>query len=273
MFDWTLELVKISKTGKGDFLGILITGLSAGLLLAQLIPPLAALVEIDIFGQAAVHLYPPNTRSSIGNVISRILTVSLTTITTLETMRTIRMFLLLILVVGQIGIKLLDKLKVLQDENPQQALEEYRRIYLMHNTCRWICTVVVCVTVQIGALITIFACTGTIVGRRLLDSQLSQLYGVVPLIAAGAIFIASAALPMAQNTVERSEEMIEKWKRDPNVLGGQLIINKRVLRTLRPIGFPMAGYGILDRDYSHTYWNKIMSNTIDSCLMIISITE
>ena len=188
-------------------------------------------------------------------------------------MRTLRMFLLCILVIGQIGIKLLDKLKILQDQDPKQALQEYKRIYLMHNTCRWISTVVVCVTVQVGALITIFACTGTIVGRRLLDSQLSQLYVLVPLIAAGAIFIASAALPMTQKTVERSEEMIEKWKRDPNILGGQLVINKRILRTLRPIGFPMAGYGILDRDYNHTYWNKIMTNTIDSCLMIISITK
>lgn len=265
--------MKVFRTGKGDVLGIFITGFSLLLPIVQIFPPMFSLMEIGVFGQAAKYLYPLNERSLLGTIITRICTVSLATLSTVETLRTLRMFLLCMLVVGQIAIKLLHKLSVLMEQYPMQALKEYRRIYVIHNACIWVSSVVVFVTVQIGALITILTCTGTIVGQRLLNSQLSHLYTIIPVIAAIAILVAAVALPLARKTVERSEEMIRKWKRDTFLLQGKISIHKRFLRTLKPIGFPMVTYGMLDRNYSRKYWNKIMNNTIDYCLMVMSMTK
>lgn len=262
-----IEILKVAKTGKGDIIGILSAGASVAYVIGEIIPTGLAFFELDIFGRAAKYLYPVEKRTVVGSVISLICTTSLTTLVAIETMRSLRLVHFTILVLSQIAVHLVNKLNRLIEKDPKEALKEYRRIYLMHNTCKWMCSIIVGVSGQIGGSLTILTCTGTIVGYKLLKGYI---YFILPIIALGGLFVAGVGIPLAEKTVLRSLHMIHAWKRNPKALGGQIMINKRVLRTLKPIGFPVLGYGLVDKEFKIIYWRKIMDNTMDSCLMVIS---
>ena len=68
-----------------------------------------------------------------------------------------------------------------------------------------------------------------------------------------------------------SKAMLQEWARNVGEIErGSGKLNKRILKTLRPIGYPIWGRGLYGRQMIKEKATKIMYNTQDILLLLMS---
>lgn len=266
-----LELRKLWIDPKNaDITGLLIVVMSLVIFMSQIVVLRIAITGKDSFSQAANIWYPESERNVAAKIIVRSVTCILTFLVAIESSRTLRYVYLQLLVVGDISIKLVERLKRKLKHRPNEALREYQRLYLANYIVYAPTAMLIATAMQVGSLLLILQCTATVVGIGLLSPRV---YIRAPFIAGSALTFLAIAMPMAEITANVSRELIRDWNRAPCKLAGTQKLIRRIIKTLKPIGYPVAGYGLLGRELKTKVWNRVIDSTMDSILTFLSFTN
>ncbi|CAL8126228.1 unnamed protein product [Orchesella dallaii] len=265
--DYIKELGKILTTGKGDYLGVTLVG---SVLMLTFGSPLMGLTayfaQQDGFAVVLKYIFPVENRSDVEHVLLRLLSSILVTIGAIDTTRTFRYVFVYLIVVAKITSKLIKSIRVSSRQNLNSAMDTYKRMYKIHNTILEPSAQYLFVAVHGGQFLAVFDISGSLVGWKFL-SPLA--YWVLPFMTTLTIFVIVTAVPFAILPAEESKGMIKDWKYEYGLKRNKL--QKRVMASLRPIGWKLGGYGVVQRGFKAHWWTVIVYNTQDAVLMIMDI--
>lgn len=161
---------------------------------------------------------------------------------------------------------LLEKIQKIGKRLPFKAVQLYKIIFQLNFRMNGAYTLILHVGYQAGSLIAVISWTGVVIGWGILEPSA---YKVSLAVAFSFTFTTGLAIPIAVKTHEMSKNMLKEWKnRVQRFEKGSRAENSRVLRALRPMGYPIAMKGMLDKQLSIDIVTRIVFNTQDLVLLL-----
>jgi len=258
--------VKILGTRNGDFLGVTVT---CAILLftygSYWNGVTATIAQFDCFGTVLRFFWPREQRTLTQHTVLAFFTGFLIGVGAMEACRTFRYLFVYLIVVAKINGSLVQTLLEESKTNLRMAIQHYDELYKIHNKMLGAAAKLLFVAIHGGQFLAVFNLAGAIIGWKFL----SPFAHWVPIFMASlTVFIIMVAVPFGIAPAEESAKMIKEWKYR-NVVEGGGHVQKRVLETFRPIGFPIEGVGIMRVEFKAHFWSVIVLNTTDVIMMIM----
>ncbi|CAL8149372.1 unnamed protein product [Orchesella dallaii] len=264
--DLKQEVTKILKTRQGDFLGVTVT---LAILLftygSYFNGITATIAQLDSFATVFRFFRPVEDRGQIEHIILALLSGLLIGIGAMEACRTFRYVFVYLIMVAKVNGWLVNTIYKDSKINLGNAVETYDRLYTIHNKMLVAAGKILFVAIHGGQFLAVFNLAGAIIGWKFL----SPIAHWVPIFMASlTVFIMMVAIPFAIAPAQESASMIRQWKLRNGMEGGGPI-QRKLLASFRPIGFPIAGVGTIMPEFKAHFWSIIVLNTTDVILMIM----
>ncbi|CAL8131369.1 unnamed protein product [Orchesella dallaii] len=266
LVDLKQEIVKIVKTRHGDFLGVTVTLAILMFTYGSYTNTFVAIIaQMDCFATAFRFFWPFQDRSELGHITLTIVSSLLIGLGAMEACRTFRFLFVYLIVIAKVNGFLVSTIHQHSKAHLGNAVETYDRLYSIHNKMLLAAGKILFVAIHGGQFLAVFNLAGAIIGWKFL----SPIAHWVPIFMASlTVFIMMVAIPFAIAPSKESASMILQWKlRNGMERGGP--IQRRLLASFRPIGFPIAGMGIIMPEFRAHFWSIIVLNTTDVILMIM----
>lgn len=274
-------MIVIAKTGKGDLLGVFLQIICVG---AEVTPPfgyiLVALL-LDAFGDLGdtlefnllYKLYVSLFRRSVaGDLVTKLLFSAGIIVVAVEACRTARMAMMQWMFCLGLTHQLLVGPGISLNRKLSQAVQNYKMLFQAHSRLAKPYSHLFHVCYQAGTMMIVVSGAGFVQGFKAQGISI-----VAQMISAGVwlvtMTIVIVALPLAVLAIAKSEELIRRWKVAVGVRKfekGCKQENTRVLRSLRPIAYPVSAKGVMTREVQQDFLARIMFNTQDFILVLNS---
>lgn len=147
------------------------------------------------------------------------------------------------------------------------SLRAYQRMFVMNRVGHEAIARLLAVYLGTGFYLAIFSFTLIVYGWSLLSSVF---YPLVLLVTATVVILMYFGLGFGTEGYEESVKFLEHWRHTAVHYKNRLYIRKLV-RSLKPLGFVCGDVGVLDNDRATTYLYSVIENTITCMLMFGNI--
>jgi len=258
-----------------DILGIVLTNIILG---AWLAPPLLFLTSLlgqfDYFSITLKYLIPlenENVHFAPFSIVHRLLGSFLCQVTVFEQCRTFRVLLGNILCIGSL---LANRLAQIQQKSkkgvdPRLLIDEYWILNRVHSKLHTACESIVYVLYQSGSFLIVCIYATSIIGWKFLSPSA---YLIAPSLFPLVTVVFLISVNMAVKTVTMSQEILREWRSNVGLMvkSGNRAWNRRMVRTFRPMGFPVKGLGLFNAELKRTIFERVLFSTQDAVLAAIS---
>ncbi|CAL8084837.1 unnamed protein product [Orchesella dallaii] len=266
------EITRLVKRQDADLLGIIIVFIIIGLFIAPvLIFPISLISQFDYISIALRYLIPVNYHDNFTLAVIHRLTGSLLCqITVIEMCRSFRILIPNIICIGSLASNRLTGIRRKALENPLEGIIEYWILQREGKKVEKGCGAIVYVLYQAGSFLIVCNYTTTLIGWKFLDMGA---YLVAPSLCPVITATLLIGVRLAVSTVNVSEEILRMWRSSEMVMvkNKNRRWSKRIVKTLRPFGFPVQGLGLFNAELKLTLMERILFSTQDAVVTGIAI--
>ncbi|CAL8084840.1 unnamed protein product [Orchesella dallaii] len=266
------EILRVARRQDADLLGITIFFVILGIFIAPfLLFPASIIGQFDYISIALRYLIPVNYQDNFTiAVVHRLAGSLLCQVTVIEMCRSFRILIPNIICIGSLAANNLLGIRRKVMVNETEGIVEYWILQREGGKVEAGCGAIVYVLYQGGSFLIVCIFATTIIGWKFLSMEAYIVAPILFPVVAASLLI---GVRLAVSTVNVSEEILRTWRSSERLMARDKNRrwSKRIVRTLRPLGFPVKGLGLFNAELKRTLMERILFSTQDVVVTVIAI--